>query len=43
MFYIDKTLPQLKITGIVDGRTITKEEVGILMTKTDSDNEKEEL
>lgn len=34
-----------KITGIVDGRTITKEEIGLLMTKTDSDhhqaNEKE--
>ncbi len=30
-----------KITGIVDGRTATKEEVGLLMTKTDSDNAKE--
>jgi simple sugar transport system ATP-binding protein len=29
-----------KITGIVDGRTVTKEEVGLLMTKTDI-NEKE--
>lgn len=26
-----------KITGIVDGRTVTKEEVGLLMTKTDID------
>ena len=25
-----------KITGIVDGRTVTKEEVGLLMTKTDA-------
>ncbi|MBQ8268052.1 MAG: ABC transporter ATP-binding protein [Clostridia bacterium] len=30
-----------KITGIVDGRTATKEEVGLLMTKTDSDVKKE--
>ena len=30
-----------KITVIVDGRTATKEEVGLLMTKTDSDNAKE--
>ena len=30
-----------KITGIVDGRTVTKEEVGLLMTKTDSDEKKE--
>ena len=30
-----------KITGIVDGRSVTKEEVGLLMTKTDTDNEKE--
>jgi len=30
-----------KITGIVDGRTVTKEEVGLLMTKTDSDQAKE--
>ena len=30
-----------KITGIVDGRTVTKEEVGLLMTKTDSDEAKE--
>ncbi|MBQ9796620.1 MAG: ABC transporter ATP-binding protein [Clostridia bacterium] len=30
-----------KITGIVDGRTVTKEEVGLLMTKTDSDQVKE--
>lgn len=30
-----------KITGIVDGRTVTKEEVGLLMTQTDSDNAKE--
>ena len=27
-----------KITGIVDGRSVTKEEVGLLMTKTDSEN-----
>jgi hypothetical protein len=25
-----------KITGIVDARSITKEELGLLMTKTDS-------
>ena len=25
-----------KVTGIVDGRTVTKEEVGLLMTKTDT-------
>lgn len=31
-----------KITGIVDGRSITKEEVGLLMTKTDTSEEKEE-
>ncbi len=30
-----------RITGIVDGRTVTKEEVGLLMTKTDSANTKE--
>ena len=30
-----------RITGIVDGRTVTKEEVGLLMTKTDSDTKKE--
>lgn len=30
-----------RITGIVDGRTVTKEEVGLLMTKTDSDEKKE--
>ena len=30
-----------RITGIVDGRTVTKEEVGLLMTKTDSDTNKE--
>ncbi|MBO5653596.1 MAG: ABC transporter ATP-binding protein [Clostridia bacterium] len=30
-----------KITGIVDGRTVTKEEVGLLMTKTDVAAEKE--
>ena len=30
-----------KITGIVDGRTVTKEEVGLLMTRTDSENAKE--
>ncbi len=30
-----------KITGIVDGRTVTKEEVGLLMTKTDVNAEKE--
>ena len=28
-----------RITGIVDARTITKEEVGLLMTKTDSGKE----
>jgi simple sugar transport system ATP-binding protein len=27
-----------KITGIVDGRTTTKEEIGLLMTKSDFDN-----
>ena len=32
-----------KITGIVDGRATNKEEVGLLMTKTDFDNEKEVL
>lgn len=32
-----------KITGIVDGKTVTKEEVGLLMTKTDADNQKEVL
>ncbi len=32
-----------KITGIVDGRTVTKEEVGLLMTKTDADEKKEVL
>ena len=32
-----------KITGIVDGRTVTKEEVGLLMTKTDAVSEKEVL
>lgn len=31
-----------KITGIVDARTITKEEVGLLMTKTSSMNEEKE-
>ena len=30
-----------KITGTVDGRTVTKEEVGLLMTKTDSESSKE--
>ena len=30
-----------RITGIVDGRTVTKEEVGLLITKTDSDEKKE--
>ena len=25
-----------KITGIVDGRSVTKEEIGVLMTKSDS-------
>ena len=30
-----------RVTGIVDGRTVTKEEVGLLMTKTDFDDEKE--
>ena len=29
-----------KITGIVDGRTVTKEEIGLLMTKTDKNEEK---
>ena len=28
-----------KITGMVDGRTTTKEEVGLLMTKTTAVNE----
>ena len=32
-----------KITGIVDGRTVTKEEVGLLMTKTDTQQPKEVL
>ncbi len=32
-----------KITGIVDGRSATKEEIGLLMTKTDPTNEKEVL
>ncbi len=31
-----------KITGICDGRTVSKEEVGILMTKVDTKEEKEE-
>ncbi len=31
-----------KVTGIVDGRTATKEEIGLLMTKTESAYEKEE-
>ncbi len=30
-----------KVTGIVDGRTATKEEVGLLMTKTDDSNSPE--
>ena len=30
-----------KITGIVDGRTVTKEEIGLLMTKTDGEAQKE--
>ena len=30
-----------KVTGILDGRTATKEEVGLLMTKTDFDEERE--
>ncbi len=30
-----------KITGTVDGRSVTKEEVGLLMTKTYSDGQKE--
>ena len=30
-----------KITGIIDGKTATKEEVGLLMTKTDSESSKE--
>ena len=29
-----------KITGIVDGRTVTKEEIGLLMTKTGKNEEK---
>ena len=29
-----------KVTGIVDGRTTTKEEIGLLMTKTDGDTGK---
>ena len=28
-----------KVTGIVDGRTTTKEEIGILMTKSDYQEE----
>ena len=32
-----------RITGIVDGRTATKEELGLLMTKTDFDEKKEAL
>ena len=35
------SVPKGKITGIVDGRTVTKEEVGLLMTKTDVAAEKE--
>ena len=31
-----------KVTGIVDGRTATKEEIGLLMTKTESMYDKEE-
>ena len=31
-----------KITGVVDGRTAKKEEIGLLMTKTDSVNVSEE-
>ena len=31
-----------KITGVVDGRTAKKEEIGLLMTKTDSVNVTEE-
>ncbi len=31
-----------KVTGIVDGRSATKEEIGLLMTKTDADNRNEE-
>ena len=31
-----------KVTGIVDGRTATKEEIGLLMTKTEAVYEKEE-
>ncbi len=31
-----------KVTGIVDARTSTKEQIGLLMTKTESMNEKEE-
>jgi simple sugar transport system ATP-binding protein len=32
-----------RITGIVDGRTVTKEEIGLLMTKTNFDDEKKEV
>ena len=32
-----------KVTGIVDGRTASKEEVGRLMTETRSETEKEEI
>ena len=31
-----------KVTGIVDGRTAKKEEIGLLMTKTDFGADKEE-
>ncbi|MBE6541837.1 MAG: ABC transporter ATP-binding protein [Ruminococcaceae bacterium] len=32
-----------KVTGIIDGRTATKEEVGLLMTKIDSHSDKKEV
>lgn len=32
-----------KVTGVVDGRTAQKEEIGLLMTKTDDDDVKEEV
>ena len=32
-----------RITGIVDGRSVTKEEIGLLMTKTDFDEDKKEV
>ena len=32
-----------RVSGIVDGRSITKEEIGLLMTKTDFDEDKKEV